>query len=267
MFGAALALSATLAAAAADGPSLIGIDHIPTVVANLDAASDSYRQLGFALKPGRAHENGLRNNHVKFKDGSGIELLSVPVRPTDSITAGYAKLLGAGEGPAYLAFHARDTGALAKALGDKGIAFKNEGGLIAPTDPRLDFIFFVKDNRSPTDKPEHFAHANGAVAMSAVWLALDARSLASLRKLLSSLGAVEHEATAEVPAGAPAHVFDLQNGQVVVVSADHQLLAGRPIIGARFRVAGQPVAKKCAGDALVKPALAHGLWLCFGSER
>ena len=103
--------------------------------------------------------------------------------------------------------------------------------------------------------------------MSAVWLALDARSLASLRKLLSSLGAVEHEATAEVPAGAPAHVFDLQNGQVVVVSADHQLLAGRPIIGARFRVAGQPVAKKCAGDALVKPALAHGLWLCFGSER
>jgi len=34
-------------------PPLIGIDHIPLAVKNLEQASDSYRRLGFALKPGR----------------------------------------------------------------------------------------------------------------------------------------------------------------------------------------------------------------------
>ena len=62
--------------------SLIGIDHMPTVVADLEKASESYRRIGFSLKPGRAHDNGLRNNHTKFRDGSGIELVSVPAVPT-----------------------------------------------------------------------------------------------------------------------------------------------------------------------------------------
>ena len=51
--------------------AIIGIDHIPLVVGNLDWAAARYRQLGFALKPGRAHDNGLRNSHVKFSGWLG----------------------------------------------------------------------------------------------------------------------------------------------------------------------------------------------------
>jgi hypothetical protein len=75
----AIALFLTVSAArAADpqyeplGPSIAGIDHIPLAVRDLEQASDAYRSFGFTLKPGRLHDDGIRNNHVKFKDGSGI---------------------------------------------------------------------------------------------------------------------------------------------------------------------------------------------------
>ena len=46
----------------------------------------AYQRLGFSLKPGRFHAHGLRNNHIKFEDGSGLELISPPGHPTDDLT-------------------------------------------------------------------------------------------------------------------------------------------------------------------------------------
>ena len=91
-------------------PSRIGLDHIPVAVRDLEAASATYRALGFALKPGRPHANGIRNAHVKFPDGAGIELLTVP-SAVDPLSTKYFDMIRAGEGPAFLSFHARDTGA------------------------------------------------------------------------------------------------------------------------------------------------------------
>ncbi len=51
-------------------PAIMGLNHIPIAVADLDGAAAQYRQLGFALKPGRPHANGIRNEHAKFPDGS-----------------------------------------------------------------------------------------------------------------------------------------------------------------------------------------------------
>jgi hypothetical protein len=245
------------------GPSLVGLDHVPTVVADLDQASEDYRRIGFSLKPGRAHDDGLRNRHVKFRDGSGIELIAVPEAPTDAITRAYSERLRQGEGPVYLSLHARETDALVAALDAAHIRFEQHDGLTTLADPRLAFLFFVQDNRSPTDLPVHFAHPNGAVAMTEVWLALDVAALESLRNLLVSLGAVEHTGTAEVPEKTAAHVFELQSGRVVVVPADRQRIAGREIIGARFSVPARRGRAGCRGDAVVQPALAHGLTLCF----
>ena len=65
----------------------IGIDHIPLAVNDLASATETYRRLGFAIKPGRFHADGIRNNHVKFEDGAGIELITASA-PTDALTAG-----------------------------------------------------------------------------------------------------------------------------------------------------------------------------------
>ena len=109
---------------------------------NLEQAADRYKALGFALKPGRPHDNGIRNQHVKFTDGTELELITAP-EARDALTNKYRRHIAAGDGPAFLA-------------------------LYAPGRPRAagnavpDYIFLGPRNSSPTDRPEHFAHPNGA---------------------------------------------------------------------------------------------------------
>lgn len=257
------------------GPSIIGIDHMPTAVKDLDQATAVFSQLGFSIKRGRFHEDGIHNNHIKFRDGSGIELLAPPTESKDKLTGQYLEFLRNGDGPAYISFHAREKGKLITALRSSHIKFK-DGGTISLDDPLLSFIFFDQDNRSPTDKPEHFAHPNSALAMSGVWLALDNASRKHLAKVLVALGAVESRG--EVLAQDPivAEIFTIQNGRVVIFPKNYQLQKDRPVIGAEFLVQDAETASKFLSNAhgsqrisagsqsfLVPPSAAHGLWLEF----
>lgn len=54
-------------------PQINGLDHINIAVVDLEAAAERYRDLGFSLKPGARHTNGIRNRHVKFPDGTELE--------------------------------------------------------------------------------------------------------------------------------------------------------------------------------------------------
>jgi catechol 2,3-dioxygenase-like lactoylglutathione lyase family enzyme len=252
----------------------IGLDHIPVAVRDLEAAAATYRALGFALKPGRPHGNGIRNAHVKFPDGAGIELLTVPAA-VDPLSAKYAAMIRAGDGPGFVSFHARDTGALHGALREGGYAFHEAGGLTDLADGRLDFLFWIRDNRSPTDRPEHFAHANGATAMAAVWIATGEGE--ALARLLTRLGGRRERRRVPAPEPVDATVVTLASGEVVILPARHQLLRGRPVIGASFRVddlartrqaldrAQVPSWKGPDGErrVVVEPSRAHGLWLEF----
>src|SRR3982751_4408188 len=83
-------------------PAVVGLDHVPIAVADLEAAAATYRRLGFTLKPGLAHENGIRNEHAKFADGAELELITAP-SAVDSLTTTYRRHLVNGDGPAFLA--------------------------------------------------------------------------------------------------------------------------------------------------------------------
>lgn len=259
---------------------IIGIDHIPTAVANLDEATDAYRRFGFTIKPGRFHANGIRNNHVKFPDGSGVELISPPETPRDPLTAHYIEHLKQGDGPAYLMFHARDTARLAAALDSAGFEYRNNGGGMILDDPALHFLFFGRDNRSPTDRPEHFAHSNSARAMTGIWLALEGARHESLVRLLLALGARRSTESVAVPEPVRAEIFTVRNGRVVVLPERHRIFEARPIIGAEFQV-DDIERTVCAADArpgsaagsvsgdrcLVPPSEAYGLWLEFHEQQ
>src|SRR5262245_30871681 len=91
-------LCATLAWGAEDEP-IAGLDHIPTAVRDLEAASARYRALGFVLKPGRLHDDSILNNHAKFPDGTEIELITA-TQPGDALASRYLQKIAAGDGPA-----------------------------------------------------------------------------------------------------------------------------------------------------------------------
>jgi catechol 2,3-dioxygenase-like lactoylglutathione lyase family enzyme len=262
---------------------IAGLDHIPLAVRDLAAATDTYRRLGFSLKPGRLHENGIINAHVKFPGGSGVELITAPAG-VDDLTRKYRRHLDAGEGPAFFSLHVREPAALAAALTRAGIQYQ-QAGLTRLVNPALTWMFFVSDNRSPTDRPEHFAHPNGAEAMVRVWVA--PKDPAALRGLLEALGGAATTAAVSAPARTPAsieaRVVRLTNGEVVILPASSQSMPDRPIVGVTFRVrsvqdtasylAKAGVRVDTTPDAsgaprlLVAPSEAHGAYLEFLATR
>jgi catechol 2,3-dioxygenase-like lactoylglutathione lyase family enzyme len=261
-------------AAPAPKPARIGLDHIPVAVRDLEAAAATYRALGFSLKPGRPHANGIRNAHVKFPDGAGIELLTVPAA-VDPLSTTYWDMISAGDGPAFLSFHARDTAALHAGLRAGGYAFRERNGLTDLSAPPFGFLFWIADNRSPTDRPEHFAHPNGATALAAVWIATDDDD--ALARLLVALGGRRQRRKVLAPDHVEATVITLAEGDVVILPARHRLLPERPIIGASFRVRDLATVRRAltagrvspraglelAERLLVEPSKTHGLWLEF----
>src|SRR5690606_8327732 len=100
------------------------------------AAAESYRNLGFALKPGRPHANGIENQHVKFADGIELELLTAPAA-RDEVTARYRRHFEGGDGPAYFVLYAADREAAARRLSSAGLQHKRDGGLIMFPDAHL----------------------------------------------------------------------------------------------------------------------------------
>jgi catechol 2,3-dioxygenase-like lactoylglutathione lyase family enzyme len=233
----------------------IGLDHIPIAVANLEQAADRYKALGFALKPGRPHGNGIRNQHVKFTDGTELELITAP-EARDALTNKYRRHIAAGDGPAFLALYAP--------------------GRTRPADNAVpDYIFFGPRNSSPTDRPEHFAHPNGAESLIAVWLAGD--DLTGERQLLTGMGARMSDEDVRVPDALKTPVARLSAGAVVLLPGRRQLVPGRPIVGATLRVKSVAAAQAviAAGPAgaltvvsgrgyssiFLPPDQTHGLWL------
>ncbi len=266
-------LTATLSlSSASPGPATLGLDHIPLVVGDLEQAAAAFRALGFALKPGRDHANGIRNAHVKFPDGAGIELLTAP-KAVDALSAHYVDLLRAGEGPAFVSFHARDTERLHAALREGGYEFRQDGEITEMVSPELAYVFLVRDNRSPTDRPEHFAHANGATALRAVWVATENGD--ALARLLVQCGGRHQRRQVLVPEPAEATVVTLAEGEVFILPHRHQVLAGRPVIGASFRVPDLATVRRTLVQAqiepwagsrgaervVVQPSISHGMWL------
>jgi catechol 2,3-dioxygenase-like lactoylglutathione lyase family enzyme len=243
-------------------PAVIGLDHVPIAVRDLEAAAETYRALGFSLKPGQPHRNGIRNQHVKFPDGTELELITAP-EARDALTTKYRRHLEHGDGPAFLALFTPD-------------AARAPQGLHAS----LHYLFFGARNASPTDRPEHFAHANTATSLISVWLA--GENLEQERMLFTRLGATISRREVDVPGRIQADVAQFREGDVLLLPASHQRVKGRPIVGATVRVrrleAVRDVlqARKIQTSAapaspsksiFVAPEHAHGLWLEFREAR
>jgi catechol 2,3-dioxygenase-like lactoylglutathione lyase family enzyme len=226
---------------------VLGLDHIPVVVKDLDRAKQDFMKLGFTLKPGRPHDNGLRNAHVKFADGTEIELIT-PTEASDELSTQYVDWLREGDGAVSLGLY-------------------RPGQTPAPPPG----VFFAGRQQSPTDLPEHFDHPNGAVTLSGVWLA----GSPAEAKLSNLPGARAAQASFCAPFGYGTKIVQWKEGELYFLPESQQIVPGRPIVAATVtvrslaavqgvfaatRTKARPAAG-CARNSLWVET--HGLWLEF----
>ncbi|WP_425066509.1 VOC family protein [Reyranella sp.] len=243
----ALLLVFVAVAPASAEPAVQGLDHIPVVVKDLERARSDFEALGFVLKRGRVHANGLRNHHAKFADGTEIELIT-PSAAADALTTQYVDWLKTGDGPVSLGLYRPGS----QGEGPPGLFFDNR-------------------QHSPTDRPEHFAHPNGAQTLSAVWLAGSPAEPQILDLPSGKLVAEERCA----PFGSSTRLLALKEGEIVFLPASAQLVPGRPIVAATLTVKDLAETRRTltANGVAVREAEAcarkslwvetHGLWLEF----
>jgi catechol 2,3-dioxygenase-like lactoylglutathione lyase family enzyme len=277
-----LFLGITVHAIAAEGTRCaVGIDHLPVAVSDLDRAAEIYNRLGFSIKPGRLHADGIRNKHLKFEDGGGIELITAQ-RAADALSASYVQMLAQGEGPAFLSFHTLDLQLLETAFRRARFAYSEDDRTLTFRDPSLHFVFFFEgNNRSPTDRPEHFQHANSAYATAGVWIADGEDS--SLVPLLKSAGGEVSTKKVFAPTERRAKVVKVQNGEVVFLPKTSRITPGRPIVGVVFLTRDLAALQRCFDAAhipaaarveaahhrlvMIGPQQTLGLWLEFRELR
>lgn len=234
-----------LSAPAGAQPVVRGLDHVPIVVRDLDRAKADLEALGFSLKPGRAHRNGLRNAHAKFADGTEIELIS-PTAAVDDLSSTYIDWLKEGDGPISFGLYAPGVPPDFRPTGWKG-------------------VFFDHRQKSPTDRPEHFAHANGAVSLWAVWLA---GSPAAPTMIRSSIGRLVERQTCG-PFGVASRHLELEEGEIVLMRESLRRQPDRPIVALTVAVtdlgkAGRFASRTAEGCGRRSVwAETHGLWLEF----
>jgi catechol 2,3-dioxygenase-like lactoylglutathione lyase family enzyme len=253
------------------------LDHVPIAVRDLDAAVRTFGALGFSFKPGRPHENSILNQHVKFADGSALELITA-TEPRDDLARYYRDFLARGEGGAFLSLDAGPVAPVSAAIrpvepdhrATSGAYFESLG--FEGAHP-LRYLFFILIQSRPPDLPEHLSHANGAARLAAVWVRRHDPS--HERRLLERLGARSCPSSLRLPVGGLAAEMRLERGSVYLVPSPGAIPA-RAVAGVTLEVPDLAAARRAVslpdtavqrgrdprGEWLrIPPQHAHGIWI------
>ena len=251
-----------------------GLDHVPVAVADLDRAAADFARLGFVIKPGRPHEDGIQNRHIKFPNGGGIELITAR-SSNDALSAEYVEWLRAGDGPAFWSIYSPNLKALTASLDGQQLAPHNEGDLVTWSGTQTYRLFFGDRLTPPTDGAAYWAHPNTAYKLRAVWLS----AAGDERRLLKALGGnlTEEVGCAPFDAHATGIILPGEGDEVFVTSRarqpPHRRIVGLTLLVRDIRAARRvleladipyvPAAASCAGNRSlwIQPAHAHNMWL------
>ncbi len=221
--------------------AVIRLDHAIVVVRNLDSAVARFAPIGFRFKLGRLHPDSLLNRHIKFRDGSEIELMTLAGTPTSPMARDYAALLAAGEGGVYAALWTTELArvqSVARRLGNPRLTMAGAWTFLSlPDVPDTRAIFFGAGGLPAHDPDSVLAHPNGAERLTGAWL----EGGPGLDTVLSQLGA-RPCGTMRVPDGRLGTRWALLHGSLVVVR------------GGKARVLGVEVTRQGASEpALHEP--------------
>ena len=197
-----------------------GLDHTPPAVKGFGAIEGRLPGSSASpLSPGRPH--------VKFPDGTEIELITAPAAAY-ALSSEYHHWRQGGDDPAFLGLDAPDFGALVQRLSWIGLSLDRKGGLGTLSEVTI----LCPSSASPTDRPEHVARTNTALSLVGVLLA----GAVAEQRLLPMLGSVPLEESACGPFDSGSTAFSLSEGVVVFLPATAQLAPDRTIVGATVTV-------------------------------
>jgi hypothetical protein len=231
------------------------LSHVVLAVDDLEKASAGFSQLGFRLKDGRLHANNLLNRHVKFRDGSGIEMMAVQGAPGDAMAQRYAALAEAGGG-VYVALDVNSAEAPIAAASLLGLEVQRSSSgswqfVAFPDTSPAAAVFFAIDVPLIQDTDSLVSHAMEVHGLSEAWL----EGGAELVSLLRQLGAADC-GTVQGPAGRTGHRLGLSRGTLVIVPGRTE---------ARPRVLGVTLSLSAPGEGIVWPA--SDFWIRYDFER
>lgn len=158
--------------AAASAPAL---DHVVLVVRDLEQASVRFREHGFRLKQGRLHANNLLNRHVKFRDGTSIELMTVQGEPGDAMARRYAALLDAGAGAVYVSLTVPDIAPAREAAANLRLSILESSSgpwrfVSFPAESPAAAVFFSSGTGTVQDPDSLVSHVPAVTGLAEVWL-------------------------------------------------------------------------------------------------
>lgn len=153
----------------------VTVDHVTMVVNDLSVAREGLRDLGFRLKDGTRHANGILNAHAKTRGGS-LEVLTIaPDANHDDVSLEYLDLLSDGEGGAFLALGGVPLDSVASRIDALDIDYAIQRGaawdyLTFPLDSPYRHVYFIDMHSPPIDADSMLTHMNGASRISAIAL-------------------------------------------------------------------------------------------------
>ena len=167
----------------------IFLDHVISVVPDIEIAEQELQDQGFRIKKGTLHTSGLINAHVKFDNGSSFELMSLQGVPQDEMAKEYKALLEEGEGGVFLSLSGVNCDSMSFVLKKLGIDHEylsqNSWNYITfPANSGLEHIFFIEYKILIDDPEEIFAHQNGIQGIQKVYVQGDQE----LIKFLGTIG-------------------------------------------------------------------------------
>lgn len=236
-------------AATSTAPAL---DHVILVVKDLEGASAGFRARGFKLKPGRLHANNLLNRHIKFRDQSSLELMSVRGTPRDAMARDYAALAAEEEGGVHVALSVPSLDGPRAAAAALAIPTRESSSgpwrfLSFPPSSPAAAVFFTAGSAIVQDPDSLLDHLPGVTGIREAWVEAGAH----VGSILEALGAVRC-GTVQAPDGRPGERLALSRGRIVIVPPR---AAGRP------RVLGVVLGLQESGGSTVHPH--PGFWVKY----
>lgn len=211
--------------------ALVRLDHAIVVVRNLDSAAARLAPLGFVFKPGRLHADSLLNRHVKFRDGTELELMTVVGTPTSRMSREYQRLMDAGEGGVYAALwtdQVQEVEAIAAALGETRVTRAGPWIFLGlPGIPDAGAVWIGGGGAPANDPDSVLAHPSGATSLAAAWV----EAGAGLDTLLVKLGS-RPCGTLSLPDGRRGTRWGLARGSLVVVHDSGRRVTGVEVVRA-----------------------------------